>query len=550
MRRLEQIVPGLLVAAALSGLAPDMRAQGRGSRLAAATENSLATRAALQQMQAGGNAVDAVVAAALVGGVASPVSSGIGGGGFALVWDATKHAPYLVDFREVAPQGIDVAAFEKRPFDKEVRGRYTGVPGEVAGLYRLHQRFGKLKWADLFAPAIRYAKNGFPVESHVAGTLKFAQKSLAIDPGIASVFFPGGKPAAVGQMLQRPKLAATLEKIAAQGPSALYEGDVAADIVGADRSLGGALTADDLKRYQPVERAPLHVKWEGYDVYTMPPPSAGGVMLVEALELYSKAELEKLGHGSGPYQHMVAEALRGAIADRMRYLGDPAFQKDDVAGLTSAARMAARRKRIAVDRTHALPRFDQDEHGTHHMVTADAAGNFVSLTTTVNTVFGAKYTAPQSGIVLNDEMDDFTKAKDVAPFGIKESPNRPRPGARPVSSMTPTIVVKDGAVVLALGGSGGMTIATNVTEMLLARLVFGCAPVKCVAEPRFYIPPHGASLLLEKGAAPDLVRDLEWRGEVVGTMPFTTSAVQMIAAQGGRKLPAADPRKQGSAQAW
>jgi gamma-glutamyltranspeptidase/glutathione hydrolase len=285
-------------------------------------------------------------------------------------------------------------------------------------------------------------------------------------------------------------------------------------------------------------------------VYTMSLPSAGGMMLAQTLEMYPRAYLQKLGFNSGAYQHMVAEAMRASISDRMRFLGDPAFQKVDMAALISPERMKKRRARIALDRTHAIPRFDLDEHGTHHLVTADAAGNVVSLTTTVNTVFGAKYTGADSGVVLNDEMNDFTKDKDVAPFGMKESPNHARPGARPISSMTPTIVVKDGHVVLALGGSGGTTIATNVTQMVLSVLAFGHTPTQALAARRFYTPTHGPYMLLEKGVPEKTVKDLRWRGEIVGKMPFDSSAVQMIAIdQNGTKHPAADPRKHGSGMA-
>jgi gamma-glutamyltranspeptidase/glutathione hydrolase len=211
--------------------------------------------------------------------------------------------------------------------------------------------------------------------------------------------------------------------------------------------------------------------------------------------------------------------------------------------------MAQRKKHIALDRTHAAPRFGLEEHGTHHLVTADAQGNFVSLTTTVNRVFGAKISSDDSGVVLNDELDDFSKQKDVVPFGMKQSPNRPRPGARPVSSMSPTLVVKNGEVVLAIGGSGGTTIPTNVTQLLLGRLAFGKRPAELVKMQRFYVPTSGPTILVEKGASEALRKDLEWRGEVVATMPFTSSGVQLIAVERGRKLPASDPRKHGSALA-
>lgn len=536
---------GLLVG--LVALAPDSPAQRGGGRIAVATENRNGSLLAVDQMQKGGSAVDAAVTAALVGGVASPTSSGIGGGGFALVWVAAERKPYLLDFRETAPKGIDAKAFENRPLPREQSGKLTGVPGEVRGLFALHQKFGKRKWHEVVEPAARLAKTGFPVGRHVSNMLKGYGGKLKKDPGIAGVYYPNGRPAAFGNLVKNPKLARTLEKIASSGPSAFYEGETAADIVAAVRANGGAITLTDLKDYRAVERQPLHTKWEGYDVYTMPPPSAGGLMLIQTLKLYKKAELEGHGLESGAYHHLVAEALRAAIADRMRYIGDPDHAKVDLEKLLSDKRMAARRKRIALDRTHGIPRFGLEGAGTHHLVTADQAGNMVSLTTTVNTLFGAKYTTEKTGIVMNDELDDFTAKKNVAPFNMKSSPNRARPGARPVSSMTPTIVVKNGAAVLALGGSGGTAIATNTTQMVLSRLVFGHTPRQALAKRRFYIPTRRAYIMLEDGAPKSLVADLEARGEIVGVYPFRTTAVQMIAVDNGKKLAASDPRKYGSA---
>jgi gamma-glutamyltranspeptidase/glutathione hydrolase len=524
-------------------------AQVKGQKIAAATENELSTKEALAQMRAGGNAIDAVVTGALVAGVASPTSSGIGGGGFAVVWLANPGKAIVLDFREVAPKGVDAAAFENRPFKAPERGKYAGIPGEVAGLFELHKRYGKRTWKEVVEPAARIAKTGFAVGKHLGGSLVANDKVLRSDPGLARVFYSGGKPAAIGALVKNPELGATLEKIANEGAPGFYQGAVAKDLVATAKVVGGALTEEELSKYQPVERQPLHVKWEGYDIYTMPLPSAGGMMLAQTLALNTKSELEKLGYQSGAYQHVLAEAFRGALADRMRYLGDPAVEKVDLAKLVAPGRMAARKKRIARDRTHALPRFGLEEHGTHHLSVADDAGNVVALTTTVNRTFGSKLTGQSSGVVLNDELDDFTKQKDVAPFGLKQSPNRPRPGARPLSSMTPTIVVKQGQPVLSIGGSGGMTIATNVTQLLLGRLAFGKPPAELVKAPRFYVVPQGATILLERGASAKLQDDLRFRGEVVGTMPFTQSAVQMIAIENGRKLPASDERKHGSARA-
>ncbi len=528
---------------------PEVLAGSVRGRTAVASESVLAAREALEQMKRGGNAIDAAVTAAFVAGVTNPTSSGIGGGGFALVWLAADRRPYLLDFREVAPGQLDPAAFERRPLPPEERAQLIGVPGEVRGLWELHRKLGRRSWKEVVAPAVDLARQGYPVGPHLGSMLQYYRDKLPPDPGLRRVYYPGGRPAAVGTVVRHPELARTLERIAAEGPSAFYEGTVAQRMVAAAQGAGGTITLDDLKSYRPVERQPLRVRWEGYEIYTMPPPSAGGLMLAQTLAMYSRQELRRLGAGTGPYQHLLAEAMRGAIADRMRYLGDPAVEPVEVERLLDAQRLKRRRASIALDRTHALPRFGLEESGTHHLVTADGGGNFVSLTTTVNRVFGAKLTAGDTGVVLNDELDDFTDRSAVAPFGMKRSPNRARPGARPVSSMTPTIVVHGGRAVLALGGSGGTAIATNVTQVTLSRLVFGTAPQDAVAAPRFYVPSRHATIWLEAGAVSELVEDLEGRGEIVGTTPFTRSAVQLVAVEQGFKVPAADPRKHGAAVA-
>lgn len=536
------------MALALVLSAPGTHADPKPAKVAVATENAVASREALAELDAGGNAVDAIVRAVLVSGFASPSSSGLGGGGFAMIWRAATKEPYVLDFRETAPAGIDAPAFETRPFKAEERARATGVPGELAGLWELQHSFGKHKWADVVMPAALIAQHGFPVNPHLANMLVSpSAKVFGTDKGIASVFFPGGQALAAGKQTKNPKLARTLTRIAQQGKAPFYEGDIGKDVIAAAHANGGALTAEDLKNYAPKARTPIHLTWEGYDIYTMPLPSAGGLMLAETLGLFSRAELSKLGLNSGAYQHTLAEAMRGALSDRARFLGDPELEKIDPATLLDPKRLAARKQKISVERTHAVPRFDENEHGTHHLLVVDAEGNVASITTTVNTVFGAKISANETGIVLNDQLDDFTKQKDVAAFGLAQSPNRPRAGARPISSMTPTLVVKDGKVVLALGGSGGPLIATNVTQLLLARLTFGLSPAELVALPRFAVPMAGPSMLLEAGAPKPLLDDLAWRGEVVQVMKENPTAVQIVALDEKGLSAAADPRKHGAA---
>jgi gamma-glutamyltranspeptidase/glutathione hydrolase len=535
--------------AALLGAAPSVGpdAQKSAGRYAVATEDETTTRAAIGILRAGGSAMDAAITAALVAGVASPSSSGMGGGGFALVWSAKDKKVTSLDFREVAPKAIDAAAFEKRPFPSAERGRYVGVPGEVAGLVELHQTFGKKPWADLVRPAIRVASQGYPVGVHLGNVVGWVAPQLAADQNLAALFVPGGRATTAGTIIKNPALSRTLARVAAEGKRALYEGAIASELVSTARAAGGALGADDIAAYRPKPREPLHVTWEGLDVYTMNAPSAGGLLLAQTLGLYSRDELKRQGLGSGGYQHLLAEAMRGAFADRGKFASDPDQEPVDFGKLVSKDRLATRRKTIAVDRTHWMTRFLMEEHGTHHIVTADAEGNVVSLTTTVNRAFGSMLSGKTSGVVLNDELDDFTTQNAAKALGLTQSPNRPRPGARPVSSMTPTLVVKDGEPVLVLGGSGGLAIGPNVTQALLARLVFDETPERSVTVPRFAIPMEGSTIAVDPSASQDLRADLERRGEVVSTQRFTEQAVQMIAIEGGKKMPASDPRKHGSA---
>jgi gamma-glutamyltranspeptidase / glutathione hydrolase len=545
----------LAVLGGLSSLvaaAPEVHAAPRsssGRSYAVATENETASRAALRALEHGGNAVDAAVTAALVAGVASPSSSGMGGGGFALLFDAATRQVTCLDFREVAPRGVDVAAFERRPFAPAERGRAVGVPGEVKGLFELHQQHGRKPWADAVRPAMRAAADGYPVSPHLASALATTYTKLAVDDPLLGLFGANGHPRTRGARIRNPRLAATLGRVAAEGPSALYEGTVPADLVAAAASAGGALTVQDFASYRTHPREPIHVSWEGYDVYTMAPPSGTGLMLGETLGMLSSTELRALGAGTAAYTHLVAEALRGALADRMRFVADPDQQPVDVAKLLAPERLAARKRSFTPDHTHPLPAFSAEEHGTHHMVFADRDGNVVSLTTTVNHAFGSMISGPASGIVLNDELDDFTASSGVRQFGLKESPNRARPGARSVSSMVPTIVLRGGVPVLALGGSGGMAIGPNVTQALLSRLVFGLTPEQSVSALRFGVPTEGSTISVDMKEEPRLRAALEAAGEVVSVQKPATHAVQMIAFDHGRKLPASDPRKFGSALA-
>jgi gamma-glutamyltranspeptidase/glutathione hydrolase len=373
-----------------------------------------------------------------------------------------------------------------------------------------------------------------------------------ITSGPLAAIFARGPVAKEGTTVVNLPLAITLERIGREGSRAFYEGAVAADLLQTAVAAGSPWSASDLADYYVAPREPLRGRWEGYEIATMPPPSAGGLMLLETLALYSRAELRNMSEGTANYSHMVAEAMRGAIADRMRAVGDPAFAPDRSAALLEPARLAARRLHIGYERTHAPPRFELSESGTSHLVVVDAKGNVVSMTTTINNPFGSGVLAAASGVLLNDELRDFTPPETAALFDGAPGPNAPKGKARPVSSMTPTIVFRDGVPVLAAGGSGGLRIAQNVTQAVLNRLAFDKGARRAVAAPRFFAPTTEPSLIYAEADLPpaDVQLDLTEKGEQIKAISDNTSAVQMITwsrtSSGGFSLDAAaDPRKGG-----
>ncbi len=560
---------GLL--AALIATVPSLAAtppSALGRSYAVATDHAEATRAAMHVLSKGGNAVDGAIAAALALGVVNPSASGIGGGGFAIVYTARDKKVTALDFRERAPAVYDPNALyppvkteaaqvaaqpETRP-----RGVVVGVPGEPAGLEMLSRRFAKKALADDAAPAVSLALNGFHLGKHMANTLPQFAESLATLPSMSSAFFRSGVAVPYATLVRRPDLAATLARFGAEGKKSIYEGTTAKKIAEAVRGAGGSMTERDLATYEVKERTPLSAVVDGRTAYTMPAPSAGGLMLLETLLMYGASpasSLAPLGFGSSAYLHMIAEAMRGAYADRVRMSGDPDYAKDVGAAYAAAlspAQLAARKARIDLLKTHAPPEFKTREQGTSHLLVADAEGNVVALTTTVNGGFGAAIVAGDTGILLNNELEDFTAPADGIPYGVTDGgPNRPRGGARPVSSMTPALVFENGVPILAVGGSGGVRIATGVTQATLARLVFGLDPNSCISSPRIHV--QGSTLYVDPEITSDVRIGLAARGETVKDEVFTTSAVQMIAwnrsTDTATLLAASDPRKAGFAAA-
>lgn len=562
-------VVGVLGAAALTALGllvPNVGSaayppSAEGRSYAATADHAEASRAALDVMAQGGNAVDGAIAASLVLGVVNPSASGIGGGGFAMVYTAKDQKVSVIDFRETAPASYSGEVLWAKKTDRArwsgPRGGSVGVPGEPAGLEMLSRKWGKKSLADDAAPAVALAQNGFYLGKHTAEVVAAFKERLQTMPDFASSFLPGGSPAGFATRIKRPALAKTLARFGAEGQKSIYEGPTAQKIAEAVRGAGGTMTTDDLAAYKAQERAPLTRTIDGRTIYTMPAPSAGGLMLLETMTMFGASKnspLATMGLGSSAYLHTLAEAMRGAFADRARVAGDPDLDPKVLKAYDAAldpTQLAARRKRIEATKTHSPTDFKTKEQGTSHIVVTDQEGNIVALTTTVNGPFGASLVAGETGVLLNNQLDDFSSSDDVKPFGVTGGgPNAPRPRARPVSSMTPTIVVENGAPILALGGSGGARIATGTTQAALARLVFGLDPSVCVSQPRIHT--QGPALLVDPEVPLDVREGLRARGENVDDEPFLGSAIQMIAwdrsAPGRPKiLAAADPRKAGFA---
>jgi gamma-glutamyltranspeptidase/glutathione hydrolase len=535
-----------------------------GSRLAVTTDNGAATEAALATLTAGGNAADAAVAAALTMGVVNPVSSGLGGGGFALVYTEADHKTAVIDFRESAPARVavdEISARNQRKGDTaDKRGTSVGVPGEPAGLEWIVKRFGRRALAEDAAPAAAIAEHGFAINHYLGESIASFADRISASPELSATLLPGGVPAPYRARVARPELGRTIRRFGAEGAHVFYEGAIGEKIVAAVHAAGGTLDAADLVGYRVKERPALERVVGGRTIVTMPAPSAGGLMLLETLEMFGatpQSPLHAMGFGSSAYLHMIAEAMRGAVADRVRIAGDPDADAK-VGGAYDHAldpgQLAARRARIEPNRTHPAPEFRSREQGTTHIIVADASGNVVSLTTTVNAPFGAQIVAGDTGIVLNDELDDFSSPQDLVGFGVVGlGPNRPRPGVRPVSSMTPTIIFEGGVPILAAGGSGGGRIATGVTQVTLARLIFGLDPSACVSSPRIHVSSSSADLTVDGDIVEDVRVGLRARGESLKDEKYAHSAMQLVAWDRTgpqlRLLAAADPRKGGLAAA-
>jgi len=529
-----------------------------------AAEQALASQAGVEILKHGGNAVDAAVATAFAVCVVSPSSCGIGGGGFMLIYLARQRRALALDYREVAP-----AAASRDMFVRDGKavpelslhgGLAVAVPGEVAGLSAALQRHGTLPLATVMQPAIRLARDGFPIGAHLAKEIVQNLAGLRSNPALARTFLHAdGAPLVAGETLQQPELAATLQHIARDGPRAFYHGDMAARIVRSDRTAGGVLTESDLATYRPTWRAPLHATYDGDAVYAMPPPSSAGILL-EVLGMLRGDDLRALGRESPAYLHVLAEAMKHAFADRAQLYGDPDAVAVPLQRLLSPQNTAALRQRIDATRTQAQNTYGSSalgsaaaasDHGTSHLSVMDAHGNAVACTTTINTGFGSLVVAEGTGIILNNEMDDFA-TQPGAPnvYGlIGAEANAVAPRKRPLSSMAPIIVTHDDRPVLAVGGSGGPLILSGTLQVLLNILDFGLDATTAVAAPRIHdqwVPPV---LAVEPGVPAQARAVLTSYGHTVKEVP-TMGAIQAVRTDAGVFEGTSDPRKGGEAVGW
>ena len=554
----------ILVALFLLLVGPLPAGAAAGENGVVAADHVLASRAGLSILQKGGNAVDAAVATSFAVCVVNPSSCGIGGGGFMVVHLAAEKRLVALDYRETAPAAATEDMFVRDgaavPEWSRRSGRAVGVPGEVRGLATILSKFGTISLAEALAPAIRLAKSGFPAGAHLAGLIAANRDAIAERPLLARNFLrQDGTPHREGDKITLPELAATLEKIAAGGPAAFYEGDVAAAIVASVAAADGILTTADLAAYEPKWREPVSLEFAGHRIVTMPPPSSAGVAL-EVAGILANDDLRSLGADSAAYAHLLAEALKHGFADRARLYGDPLDAATPLAQLLSSANLRALRSRIDPDATLPPAAYGSqpgvvaaptEDRGTSHLSVMDRSGNAVACTTTINTAFGSMLVAGDTGIILNNEMDDFSAQPGVPNvYGlIGAEANAIAPGKRPLSSMSPTIVMRGDTAVAALGASGGPLIITATLQTLLNVVVFGMDAAAAVAAPRLHhqwMPPF---LAVEPGIEPAVRRRLEKIGHDVkefGSM----AAVQLVRRRDGGFEGASDPRKGGEAAAW
>ena len=522
-----------------------------------AAQNRLSAAVGAEVLADGGNAVDAAVAVGFSLAVTLPRAGNLGGGGFMLIHDAASGADIAIDYREMAPIRAtrDMYLDENGDVDN-AKARFShlssGVPGTVAGLYLAHSKYGKLPWKRLLEPAIRQARDGITMNYDLAGLLQMRKERLCRSEASCGYFYKAdGEPYRAGDLFVQADLAATLERIAEAGPDGFYAGKTAELIIAEMQRGGGLVDAESLAAYKPVIRDVARGTYRGYDIVTMPPPSSGGVHVIQMLNVLENFPVAELGSGSADAVHLLAETARVAYADRSKHLGDPDYYDVPVAWLTSKA--YAKELAAGIDMQRARKSDDVapgvappvESPDTTHFSVMDKAGNVVSNTYTLNFSYGSGIAVSGAGFLLNNEMDDFV-AKPGVPnaFGLLgDEANAIAAGKRPLSSMTPTIVFADGEPWFATGSPGGSRIITSVLQTIVNVIDHGMNIAEAGAAPRMHHQWFPDVLQLESGFSPDTIRLLRARGHEVQASRSSMGSIQSVAWKDGVFRGASDPRR-------
>ncbi len=523
-------------------------------------QEKTAARIGTDVLKRGGNAVDAAVATGFAMAVTYPRAGNIGGGGFMVIHSMDRREDVAIDYRETAPAATTSNIFlgaDGKPDNAKSRDSALGIgiPGTPAGLSLALEKFGSGKFtlAELLKPAIDLARNGVVVADDGADTLPEWHRRLARWPSSTKIFSrPDGSSLREGDTLVQIDLATTLEAIAAQGPRGFYEGPVAEKLAEAILDAGGIMTTDDLKAYRPVIRAPVRGTYRGYDIVSMPLPSSGGIGLVETLNILEGFPLSDMKQGSAASLHVLIEAMKRAYADRAHYLGDPAFVSAPVATLLT--KDYAARQRAGIDLDHATSWSDalaasapREGNNTTHFSVVDRFGNAVSNTYTLNFSYGVGLVAEGTGVLLNNELDDFTAAPGASnAYGLVGfEANLPGPGKRPLSSMSPTIVLQDGKPVLVTGSPGGSRIISTVLQVIVNVLDYHLDVAAAVAAPRLHHQWLPDEVRIERGFAEATVDALKAKGHRI-VEPMGQTSANSIAVTPVGLFGAPDPRTRGS----
>jgi gamma-glutamyltranspeptidase/glutathione hydrolase len=519
----------------------------------------LASEAGLAMLKKGGNAIDAAVATGFALAVTLPRAGNIAGGGFMLVHLADSNEQVFIDYREMAPAAASRDMFLNEDGTVNKRKAYNsvsaaGIPGTVAGFIHALEKYGTLDLKTVMQPAIDLAEKGFAVPAALHLNLRSAAKRLARNEEANRVYLGGaGTAPAMGALFKQPDLAATLKRVRDEGFDGFYKGKTAALIAAEMQRGGGVMNADDLASYRAIERKPVRASFRGYDIVSAPPPSSGGVHVSQILKLLEPYPIEDMGHNSAAYLHLLIESMKLAYADRSEYLGDPDRTTIPIATLTSEPYLEKRRVLIKDDEatpSEIIKPGDVDDYEsteTTHFAVVDQFGNVVTNTYTINFSFGSGIVVPGTGMLLNNEMDDFA-AKPGFPNGyglVQGEANAVSAGSRPLSSMTPTLVFKEGKPWVATGSPGGSRIITAVAQTLLNLMAFDMTLGMATSSPRIHHQWMPDMAMVEPGISEDTIRILEKSKHKILRSNSTIGRVNSVQIEDGWFYGYADPRRPG-----